>query len=412
MRTLARASLACVAVMAAVVGVFAVPGLFATEAPALAPGAADAAAIKSALEAMPAAEREAQLSAQGAFLARNPLDRPAMANATALLALSDNHERANAMAKLFADTSLRDRAAQLTAINLSLGSKDFEQAVYRLDGLLAAHPDMGDTLFPMLTSILAQPDGQAAAAARLVAKPAWRDAYLQSLAKTDPGMQQSYLALTAIRKAGGEVQERELRPVLEYLFQAKAYDKAYFVWLDFLNDDQLRHVASVYDGEFDLAPKNYLYDWNLYPTANAKVAIVNRPGSSTNRSLLVDFYESKGEFAHVYQYLRLAPGAYTVRFDAMSNGFQSEGGLVWRFYCIGDAGGMVQSAVLRNAGPWANYSFNADVPAQGCAMQLLRLESASKAVLDTKASGQIYFDSMAILPRDGSGQSPGAATAP
>jgi hypothetical protein len=70
---------------------------------------------------------------------------------------------------------------------------------------------------------------------------------------------------------------------------------------------------------------------------------------------------------------------------------------VWTLRCINGKSVLGQSQSFAQSGPWANYEFTFVVPEENCDTQVLALESASRAALDTQLSGQMYFDSIKIV---------------
>lgn len=347
------------------------------------------------LDSLSANQRVAMMAQQEQILVREPLSPTALGNAAALAALSNNKLLAGALAQAAAEASLRDVGAQLTAVNLALASRDYTQAVYRIDGVLRARPELQQELFRSLVAVIGIPEGVKAVAQSLAQQPPWRRDFVASLLEFDNSGQLAYVLLSALRKSGAPVLQEELQALVGRHIQQKAFDRAYFIWLDFLTDEQLRHVGNVFDGDFDLEPRNMYFDWTISPANNVRIAVTNRPGSQ-NRALMLDFFQFKGAFGNAYQYLRLQPGRYEVAYETMAINLDAEGGLVWRLSCIGTDTSSYVSRVLNSSGPWSKETFKATIPPQGCDTQILQLTMASTAVLDSLTSGQMYFDAFTI----------------
>jgi hypothetical protein len=329
-----------------------------------------------------------------AFLAE-PLDSVALQNMTLLAGLRKDTELQEKLALFLPRYSRRNVLVQMTAANILVKRQDYAAAMLELDGMLRSHPEVGPEVFPILTSIAAQKEGVKALAKVLVQDPPWRWPFIQKAITSDSEAQAAYGLFAAVRQEKGDVYTYEIRQLVTMLVRAGKIDKAYFIWLDFLKDADLRLVQSVFDGDFDRDSQNMQFDWTIVARKNARIAIENRRGSAVNRNLVLDFAADKGAFNNVKQLLVLSPGNYTMSLEYMAQSLKTEKGLVWAVRCA-DNKVLGKSVEFKDTGPWAQYSFPFTVPEEACATQLLSLESASTAVLDTPISGQMYFDSIKI----------------
>jgi hypothetical protein len=159
----------------------------------------------------------------------------------------------------------------------------------------------------------------------------------------------------------------------------------------------LRFVERVYDSGFEKEPKNLYFDWTIVPRQNARIAVDFRPATVRNRALSIDFFGDKGYFSNVFQYLQISPGKYTVSFEHMAQSLKAEQGLVWSVTCENGTP-LGRSLQMQESTSWKTLSFPINIPSTDCATQIIKLESASAAELDTLISGQVYFDSVMIVP--------------
>jgi hypothetical protein len=325
-----------------------------------------------------------------------PMDITALQNMTLLAGQRKDELKQEQYALLLPRFSKRNVSVQMAAANILLKKQDYAGGMLELDAMLRAHPEVGADVFPLLVAVSVQKTGLQQLAKVLIQDPPWRWPFISHAILADPEAQSAYAILAAIRQDKAEVHVWEIRQLVQTLVRAGKIDKAYFIWLDFLKDDDLRLVQSVYDGDFDRDSQNMLFDWTIVPRKNARIAIENRRGSAINRNLVLDFASDKGAFNNVRQLLVLSPGNYTASVEYMAQNLKTEKGLIWTVRCEKTQALLGKSNEFKTSGPWAQYGFNFIVPEDACATQMLILESASTAVLDTPITGQMYFDSMKI----------------
>jgi hypothetical protein len=352
--------------------------------------------FKKALEAMSSEDRVDRKKRELNRLADEPLNSQALLNLAILADLENDRKTAEEIVLIGAKRSLRDTQAQISAVQILLVQKKYDRALYHMDGLLRSIPEHLVELQPTLVSLVNVPEALPELVKVLAGKPKWRTEFLTSLFATSDSGAVGYTLLSAMRKQGVEVTSDEIRNYIAKQFERKNYSQAYFVWLDFLNSDQLTKVSSVFDGQFELEAENKFFDWNMEQFDNADLAISQKPGTSIERALRLDFFDSHGRFANVYQYLQLTAGPYEFSTDVQADSFQSEGGLVWRIQCVETQTPLGQSKRIIASGPWIKFGFQFTVPQENCSTQLLRLESASQAQLDNHFTGQLYMANLKI----------------
>lgn len=333
-------------------------------------------------------------------LANSPLDAQALQNLAVVLALQGEPEKTEKLHLLLARYSLRNTAAQIVAVNLLTSKGKFDEALFRLDAIIRADPAQQEPYFASIMKLAENTTAMPAIALTLAAEPPWRKALMTYAANHDQSGLLTYKLLKGLRDSGAVIQGAELRNILAAWVKAGDYERAYFVWLDLLSDGELKSLKLVYDGQFSREARNQFFDWNFGSADNVRIGIARRPGSAVELSLLLDFIGFKGNFSHVSQMLRLSPGIYDVAFDQMAQALKSPGGLTWRIKCLGTSVTLGQSTTILQSMPWGPSAFSVTVPDEGCETQILRLESASTAKLDTAVTGQVYFDDMRIERRE------------
>ena len=332
-------------------------------------------------------------------LAHNALDTEALRLLGIVAGLRKDSARQEEIALNVARYSLRDPSIQLTAANISLERRSYADALYHLDGLLRARPELGPSFFPAIASLIMQDDAVPHVARVVGLDPAWRKQLLQHLIAMPDGWRIVYRLFDTMKKDGAEPTEAERRLVIGQLIKDKQYEQSYFVWLDFLGPAELPRVLQIYDGGFDLVPQNLFFDWNIRPARNMTAEVVTRPGSSINRSLKLDLYSFKGAFANVFQYVRLLPGQYDLIYDVMAKSMDAPRGLTWRIRCVESQMLLAETSAVQTSIPWTHVITPFVVPEQGCNTQQLKLESVAKSGLDAAVTGILYLDDVRITPR-------------
>lgn len=331
------------------------------------------------------------------ILLQEPLSADSLRNLVVLYGLSKNKEMQQQLALQISKYSKRNTAAQLTTIDILLSRRKFDEALVEIDALLRARTQTANLILPSLVRLSLDKEGGAALARSLKSDPPWRSQLFSYALQNDAEGNAPLAILNALRKAKADVRAEEITGLIGTLITANKIEKAYFIWLDFLPEADLRLVGRVFDGGFERDPKNAYFDWTIAPRQNAKISIAARVGKAKDRNLTIDFFDDKGFFANVFQYLQLAPGRYEASFEFMAQRLRAEQGLVWVARCS-DWAELGRSQKLQSAAPWQTYSFTFEIPETGCNSQYLRLESASAAELDTRISGQVFFDSIEIAP--------------
>jgi hypothetical protein len=292
--------------------------------------------------------------------------------------------------------SMRNPSIQFTSILTQLSQKQYSGALFHADGLLRSRPDMGPQLFPVFVKLLADKTFVSELVKVLGQNPPWRQPLMVHMRSQTKEAGYLYIVMSALHREGVELARTEVSQLINMFISNKNYDQAYFVWLDLLKPEELKLAKGVFDGDFDLDPQNSYFGWTANSRPNSRISVALRPGSQTERGVVIDFSDETQRFANLYQYLKLAPGDYRLSYEAMGRNITTDSGLIWRIRCVekpSDIGAGVRHA---ETAQWANYTTMIKVPETGCETQILILETDGKAALDAKMSGQLFFDKFAI----------------
>ena len=335
-------------------------------------------------------------------LANNPTDLNAIKNLATLADVLGDKTQLASLSLIAATRSLRDFPSQVAALQVLLIQKDYAKALYHIDGLLRSDPERHDQLMTLLSSFVDAPGSLAPLVALLKTSPPWRGSFIAYLEQNAKQTETSYALLSTLRNQGSAISSDELRPLLARLMSEKAYDRAYYIWLDFLSDIELRKTSLIYDGGFDLDIGNRFFDWTYQPLANVDLRLVPKSTGSVDRVLRISFSSGKTPFNNFYQVLRLQPGNYVLRGEEKSEKLETNSGLVWRFTCISQEPNLIGSTEpLLDVASWKNFDLSFTVPVQGCDTQELRLANNARADLDQQISGIAYYDNLSVQLADG-----------
>lgn len=332
-------------------------------------------------------------------LSSNPLDIQAIKNLAFLSTVGGQTSQFKSLIDLAASRTLQDRNLQIAAIDNLLNEKNYQGVMYRIDAL-ARTEGLQPTTVALISSIAAVAGGSDGIVKYFSVHPKWRtDTLVSMAADSKQDLNVLYAIYSGLRKAGAPPSRIETLAFLRRLVTDKLYDKAYFIWLDNLDKNELLKVSGVFDGSFDLNIRNQYFDWTSVPIANAQVTLVPRESGSNDRTLVLDFIEARTPYANLSQMLKLAPGNYNLSGEAKAENLANDRGLVWRIYCLPtmDAN-ITTTAASKGTQAWSNFTTNFSIPAENCTTQLLRLELDAVAVADTQISGRVYYDNIKIEP--------------
>ena len=353
--------------------------------------------LAAALKAVPPSERQALRQREIEALKSNPLDPMALKNLSNLWRTEENEERAEALAILAGNRNLRDLTAQGEVLDILLKRQDFSSVLYRLDALMRAQPSRLPDLVKIAALFAESEESRTALVAKLKENPPWRPALMSAIVASPNGPAVAYGVMSDLRKSGSEVARGELRELIAKLIAKHDFETAYFVWLDFLSQAELRKAGNLFDGGFELDPQNLYFGWNFDKLKNADIRLVPRSTSSTDRMLRVEFINTRDRFQHISQTLRLPSGRYELTGETKAERLVTDVGLVWRIYCLGtEQRPVAATGKLFAASTWAQFDAQFEIPSEDCAAQTLRLEVDSRAALDQLISGQVYFDNLQI----------------
>jgi tetratricopeptide (TPR) repeat protein len=331
------------------------------------------------------------------------------ANAPAYIALATLLEKQAHLveAKRAVDTAVRMAPERVDvrsdAAAFWIRQNDLGKAIENWNVVLTFAPEIGRKLFPALTAVADDPAAQKAFATLLKQPVSWWPDFFAHVAANAPRLDTVRALYNLQAKGPNDATQDALRAYLERLQHDGYWTESYFVWLNSLDEVQIKNVGNLFNGGFEAPLTNLGFDWISKEAGYVLVETGPTYGDSGTKALHVLFRGPRVAFKHLGQYLMLAPGAYTlygrVRVDDLEvQG--NEGGAHWVLYCLGTADPVAASDRFAGTDQWRRFNVQFTVPEQGCPIQMLRLELAGRAALDFQVKGGVWFDDMGIDRQD------------
>jgi hypothetical protein len=337
------------------------------------------------------------ISKENIALQGNPLSTEPLKNLTFLNSTIGDAKKSSELTVIVAQRTLQDAGVQIAALSQLLEHKDYAGALERLDAL-ARGEGLTAELATAMSNIASSSDGLNALVQYLVAHPKWRAELITYMASNkNQDVNIVYAMFAAFTKENAPPTLGETQAFLRRLLAEKSYEKAYFIWLDQLSENELLRVSGIFDGNFHFGLGNRFFDWTSEALANAQVSLVPRESGSSEQAVAVDFSSGRTPFANLSQVLKLTSGEYNFSGEHKAERLENERGMVWQIYCLPAMGvAIAKTEAVSGTKPWTAFSTNFKIPEQDCSTQLLRLELNATAVADTQISGRVYFDNLKI----------------
>jgi hypothetical protein len=349
------------------------------------------------LRALGATERNNFIEKLKNEVEERPLNIESVKKLAALVQTGQRPSDGNELVMLAANRLWRDVGLQSAALQIEVEQKNYAAAITRLNVVYHTQPEKEKDVLKALAGFTAQESMKALVDA-LAKEPKWRKAFLLDVsANTQINSNVVYSLFAAMRAAGSPANQGELHGFLQHLISTGAEDKAYFVWLDSLDQESLKKTALIHDGGFDLPLTNQFFSWTAYKVPNVDARTVPRSSGSVDKVLRVDFVPARTAYNNFVQLLNLVPGNYVLTGEAKSDRLETPVGLVWRIDCTtGPVGQLAETKPISGNLQWSNFETTFTVPDESCRTQTIRLQLNAKSELDTQISGQAQFDNLVI----------------
>jgi hypothetical protein len=153
----------------------------------------------------------------------------------------------------------------------------------------------------------------------------------------------------------------------------------------------------IYDGGFEGKRHNTGFDWFFIPNELIDIKQQATFDVEGHNALHLTLHsEQHINFQHIWQKLVLEPTHYELTFRYRIDNFNGFKGLQWRIRCLEDNQLVAESPPLQEITPWSTLTVPFEIPAQGCPIQIIRLEASSQHSYEQVFAGELWFDSFYV----------------
>ena len=327
----------------------------------------------------------------------NPTDGPTYAAIARLKEQAGELAEAEQAMQAAAQMAPRRVDVQLEAARFWFRRGDIARAMKHMDVVLTFGGSLREQIFPDLLKLAEDPATREIAHAKLLKQRItwWPQFFNHAAAKATSV--ETLRALFQMQADGPNAVTTEgLRAYLQRLQRENLWIESYLVWLNNLRKDQLNVIGNLFNGGFEEEISNLGFDWIITPASQVVVDTAPTYGATGHKALRVVFRGPRIQFQHVHQYMMLDPGTYVLHGRVRPDNIETSEGIQWSIYCVGNAKATAHSERFTGTDHWQHFTAQFQVPAQGCTVQMLRLELAGRSALDYEAKGAIWFDDLSI----------------
>lgn len=330
-----------------------------------------------------------------AALTRDPLNARALRVLGQLADISKDDPDALKFMNAAVRVSLHETIGVYWLMLKSTEAGDYKTAIAYADALMRTAPDMATYVVPVLAHFAADKAASDSVKAVIDSNPPWRKLFFALLPQSVADARTPLNLLVSLKTTATPPTSEEVGHYLQALIAHKAYDLAYYTWLQFLPAEQLSNAGMLFNGNFEVTPSGMPFDWIIEQGSGVTIDIVPRPGKS-ERSLLIDFLYGRVDYHSVHELVVLAPGNY--QFNGQYSGkIVGPRGLKWRIVCADTNVRLGESQMITGlTATWKPTDFAFTVPAEGCRAQYVQLDLDARMASERLVSGTMLFGELGI----------------
>jgi len=326
-------------------------------------------------------------------LVANPVDSSALFLLGQIVEWEGDNERAHRLIEAAARRSFRETGAVYKMLLRSIEGRDYADAIDRADAIMRTAPEHTRRIVPLLARVMEDGEARRLVQQRLTQNPPWRTAFLETLPRSVTDPRRPLEVLLALKSSSAPPTEAELKSYLSWLIRHKAYELAYYTWLQFLSPDDLKSTGFLYNGRFERPLSGLPFDWVIENGRGVSIYLTSADNPELGRSLVVEFGQGRVEFGTVSQMVLLSPGTY--RFTGQLKGeLAGRRGLVWRVSCAEDTRAVLGTSemMMGMAPTWRTFGFTFEVPRdRPCRAQKISLGLDARSASEQLVSGMVQY---------------------
>lgn len=334
-------------------------------------------------------------------IAKDPLNASAFRLLGQIALLESDPKTARRMMAAATALSLEEWRAVDFMLRQSLLANNAKAALYYADALMRNNTSAIRYVAPLVARLAEVPTATHELVSTLAAAPPWRRHVLASLPSSSLSDPRAPLGvLNALKETAHPPTEAEVSGYVNFLIEKKLYALAYSSWLHFIPQEQLRHVAYLFNGSFERRPSGLPFDWMIRGSAETVADVFQRPDDVDQSALFVSFGQARGAFPTIRETVVLRPGSYRFK-GSMRGEIRARRGLQWRVSCVEGANAGESQMLVGRFPQWTIFEFDILVPEQNCAAQHVELIHMARSPSEQLASGSVWFDELAVTRRGG-----------
>ena len=279
----------------------------------------------------------------------------------------------------------------------SFERQDFATAVQHADVLLRTRPQVALLVAPTLARIAEDNSASPELMRMLATNPPWRAAFFSMLMRNITDARTPLELLLGLKDTPTPPTTGELREYLALLMRNHFFEFAYYVWLQFLPQEQLASAGLLFNGDFESRPSGLPFDWVITAGSGVTIDLARRPDDAGRRALLVEFGHGRADFRGIAQFVMLPPGSYLLKGQYRGQ-LVGRRGLEWRISCAGAESPLARTPMVTGAVPaWTEFSVAFAVPDADCKAQQVRLALDARSASEQLITGSIWYDQLQIV---------------
>ena len=334
-------------------------------------------------------------------LREDPLDTRALDLLGQVAYLQGDEQRTEQLMQATARRSLHRLNPAYWMLIKSYEDRDFSSAIQYADGLLRSTGQTDRKVFPILAKMAEIPEASAELEQALKGNPPWRSNFFRGIKSGITDARTPLNLFLALENTPAASTPEERSAYTEFLVKRGLHELAYYTWLQFLPEDQLRSLGGLFNGNFETALTEVPFDWGFRNQAGVIVEVAKHP-EEDGHALFMQLGPGRVSLGDIEQLVVLSPGKY--KFQGLQKvDLLSKKGFFWQVTCAktqasNDSGkplGQGPTIEGRNLA-WNSFAFDFTVPNTDCPAQYVRLSSAARAASDQFMSGSVWFDDLQI----------------
>lgn len=300
-------------------------------------------------------------------------------------------DKADELLTLAGNWSLRDDPSHAWLIERRLRRGDYVGAFGHADVLARRREDLRPVFFRLFATAAAlDPRAGPALLQRMAARPVWRAEFLEYLRTLPDGPKVQALLALGLQGESSRLSDDELEVI--YLDWLKAGRLPGL--LELRRRTGRPSAATLVDGDFNELRAPRPFRWDLLNSPEA-APVISQDFSRKNEKALFVALSGIRPSSVAVQALILRPSQYVFSWRARLEEGATANRLRWTLTCVENEARLVDKSFGSGTG-WIYYSASFTVPASGCSVQRLYLESVQT---NRAAPSEIWVDDVKVTQK-------------